>query len=340
MSDLTLNELRLSDTEPAPAKKAAAVAKKAPTSKKEPAVKKAPTAKKEPAVKKAPAAKKEPTVKTASAAKKEPAVKNASAAKKPKKKDPEVGADASTDEMLDETIAAQPLLMEAFALSPADVGQVVIHGASQHMLNAMARKWVQKFETGKLTAVHDVPGAMCCEGYTTLDLAACSTAAERNSAIAFIRSLRRGAHATRQAHLVIIYDAHLAVPSRVLRDLTGVNLILTTTAPHAICKSFGGSAMFVRVKCESQTPPQLLALAKAAFASACVPAARRFAHEASKLCLGQAAPYKALLDVYGGQNKNVVSERAAELQHIGTKLTRPTNALEVFAMELFAMDSA
>ena len=270
-----------------------------------------------------------PQASQASQASRKSRAKVPASAKKGKAKPPA----AFTNEELDAAIAAQPVLAAAFKHHPASFGLVVLHGSSQAMVNALARRWVKLHEPGKLTHISDVPGAMTCEGYTTVDLAACGTAAERNAATAFVRGLGSNTHATRKSHLVLVYDAHLAAPSTVF---VNVDFVLTTSALHAMPNGLLSHALLLRVQCPLQVHPKMAAMVSSVLGTECIQAARKFAHESSKLCMGQATAFVALTDAALEQTADAHSlcELAADLEHKGKLCSRPAHALEVLALKV------
>lgn len=230
-------------------------------------------------------------------------------------------------------LAANPEWASVLRRHPSGMPLTVAHGASAGDVNALARHWVSAHEPGRLTPV---PGVPCChtsEGYTVVDLSAAATAAERAACAAYVRELGRSKHATRGAHLVLVYDMHLAGP-RAFLDPGHVRLVGTTCRLHTLPGALLSGANLLRVRCpEAPVAPALAALAKRAMCSgACVQAARRYAHEAAKACLDPAAPYRALLGLSRPADAGPLSERAARMEHAALGITRPVHALELFAL--------
>lgn len=224
---------------------------------------------------------------------------------------------------------------------PNTYPKVILYGSSQAQLNEAAREWIHRFETTTPKPMEQVPGGKSCEGYTSIDLAACSTPAERATAIAYVKSLSKVPHATRTRHLILVYDLHLAANNaRAFLNLNGVSLLATTNRIQAIPERLKSESSLIRIKARPEKlPPKLTSLAKAVLATGpCIPGARKFAHEAMKLCLDPAAPYVAILAELGGQYHTAGGQydaaiEAARLEHTSLGITRPVHALELFALK-------
>ena len=223
---------------------------------------------------------------------------------------------------------------------PNTFRKLILYGCNQAHLNAMARGWAEKFEPYKLVDIDGIVGARTCEGYMTIDLAACSTPAERAAAIHYVQDLSRSPHATRTKHLVIVYDIHLNTNPLAFNGMPCVALIGTTNRLQALSTNLLSEAITVRVPCPPVAlPSKLTALAKAALATGpCIPAARRYAHESSKLCLDPAAAYVAILEELHCDDGRAIEE-AARLEHVGTSITRAVHALESFVLKAQLGDS-
>ena len=218
---------------------------------------------------------------------------------------------------------------------PNTHSKVILYGCSQALLNAAAREWIQLYEPGTLKTMDQVPGGRTCEGYTTIDLAACSTPAERATAIAYVRCLSRSPHATKPCHLILVYDLHLANHSRSFLNLRGISLVATTNRLQAVPDSLKSDSILVRLPSRPLTiPAKMTSLAKSVLATGpCIQGARKFAHEAMKLCLDPAAPYAAILDEMPQQFCHDAVSEAARLEHKSLGITRPVHALELFALK-------
>jgi hypothetical protein len=85
----------------------------------------------------------------------------------------------------------------------------------------------------------------------------------------------------------------------------------------------------------------MAAMVASVLGTECIQAARKFAHESSKLCMGQATAFVALTQLCCSDaalkrtlDEHSLCELAADLEHKAKLCSRPAHALEVLVLKV------